>query len=120
MAAYNKALADYQAEQGLSRADYEKNYQGTRRDIGLAKQDALTDMENDYAARGLLKSSLYNTDVGKLNQQYQNQYNDLDSQRTNFLAQLAQQLGVFNSQQSVQKQNAQQEALRRRAEQYNL
>jgi hypothetical protein len=120
MAAYAKSLADFQAEQGLSRTDYEKNYQGTYRDIGLAKGQALQDMENDYAARGLLKSSLYNTDVGKLNQQYQNQYNDLNSQRTAFLDQLSQQLGSYQSEQKVQQQNALQEALRRRAEKYNL
>lgn len=120
MAAYAKSLADFQAEQGLSRADYDKNYQGTSRDIGLAKGQALQDMENDYASRGLLRSSLYNTDVGKLNQQYQNQYNDLNSQRTNFLQQLAQQLGSYQNEQKVQQQNAMQEALRRRAEKYNL
>jgi hypothetical protein len=120
MAAYAKALADYQAEQGVSRTDYNTNYQNTRRDVGLAKTDALSNLENDYAARGLLKSSLYNTDVGKLNQQYQNQYNDLDKQRVDFLAGLSQQLGSFRNEQSVQQQNAQQEALRRRAEKYNL
>lgn len=120
MAAYAKALSDYQAEQGSSRGDYDTNYQSTRRDVGLAKTDALTGLENDYAARGLLRSSLYNTDVGKLNQQYQNQYNDLDKQRTAFLQGLSQQLGSFKNEQSVQQQNAQNEALRRRAEKYNL
>lgn len=120
MAAYAKALVDYQADQGLQRTDYDTTYGNTKRDIGLAKTDALGDLENDYAARGLLRSSLYNTDVGKLNQEYQNQYTDLDKQRTSFLDQLTQGLTGFKNEQSVQQQNAQAEALRRRAEKYNL
>lgn len=119
-AAYKKALADYQAEQGLSRTDYETGYQNQRRDIGLSKTDALSDLQNDYASRGLLRSSLYNTDVGQLNQQYQNQYTDLDKQRTGFLDQLMQSLTGFKNEQSTQTQNAMAEALRRKAEKYNL
>jgi len=120
MAAYAKALADYQADQTLQRGDYEKTYQQNYRDIGLAKTDALKNLENDYAARGLLRSSLYNTDVGELNQQYQNQYNDLAGQRTSFLDQLGQGLVGFKNEQATQQQQAMQEALRRRAEKYNL
>jgi hypothetical protein len=77
-------------------------------------------MENDYASRGLLRSSLYNTDVGNLNKEYGNQYTDLDKQRTAFLDQLAQGLTGFKNEQATQQQNAAQEALRRRAEKYNL
>lgn len=119
-AAYKKALADYSAEQGLSRTDYDTGYQNTRRDIGLSKADAMEDLQNDYASRGLLRSSLYNTDLGELNQQYQNQYTDLDKQRTGFLDQLMQQLTGFKNEQSTQLQNAMAEALRRKAEKYNL
>ena len=120
LAAYAKALSDFSAEQGLSKADYNTNYANTRRDIGLAKEDASTNLENDYASRGLLRSSLYNTDVGKLNQEYQNQYTDLDKQRTAFLDQLTQQLTGYKNEQATQSQNAMSEALRRRAEKYNL
>jgi hypothetical protein len=120
LAAYAKALADFQADQGLARSDYETGYQQTYRDIGLAKADASEDLENDYAARGLLKSSLYNTALGDLNQQYQNQYNDLGKQRTAFLDQLGQELSKYSNEQAVQKQNALQESVRRRAEKYNL
>lgn len=120
MAAYAKALADFQADQGLARTDYETGYQQNFRDIGLAKGDAAESLENDYASRGLLKSSLYNTALGDLNQQYQNQYTDLSKQRTGFLDQLGQELGKYKNEQSVQQQNAMQEALRRRAEKYNL
>ncbi len=120
LASYAKALADFQAEQGLSRTDYDTGYQNQRRDIGLAKGDALKGLENDYAARGMLRSSLYNTDVGKLTQEYGNQFTDLDKQRTAFLDELTQQLGGYKNEQNTQQQNAMQEALRRRAEQYNL
>lgn len=120
MAAYAKALSDFQADQGLARGDYEQGYQGTYRDIGLAKKTASTDLENDYASRGLLKSSLYNTALGELNSQYQNQYNDLGKQRTSFLDQLGQEFSKYNNEQGTQKQNAMQEALRRRQEKYNI
>lgn len=120
LAAYAKALSDFQAEQGLSRTDYDTNYQNTRRDIGLAQTEAAGDLQNDYAARGLLKSNLYSTALGDLNSQYRNQYTDLDKQRTAFLDSLAQQFTGYKNDQSVQQQNAMNEALRRRAERYNL
>lgn len=120
LAAYAKALADFQADQGLARGDYEQGYQSTYRDIGLAKQTASDDLENDYASRGLLKSSLYNTALGDLNQQYQNQYTDLGKQRTAFLDQLGQEFTKYKNEQGTQQQNAMQEALRRRSEKYNL
>lgn len=120
LAAYAKSLSDFQADQGLATTDYNTGYQGTYRDIGLAKQQASTNLQDDYASRGLLKSSLYNTALGDLNQQYQNQYGDLAKQRTSFLDQLGQELGKYKNEQGVQQQNAMQEAMRRRAEKFNL
>lgn len=120
LASYAKALADFQADQGLARTDYDTGYQSTNRDIGLAKQEASTNLQDDYASRGLLKSSLYNTALGDLNQQYQNQFNDLGKQRTSFFDQLGQEFSKYKNEQSTQSQNALQEALRRRTEKYNL
>lgn len=120
MAAYAKSLADFQADQGLAKTDYDTGYQGTYRDIGLAKQDASENLKNDFASRGMLQSSLYNEGLGDLNNQYQNQYNDLAKQRTGFLDQLTQELTKYRNEQGTQSQNAQAEALRRRQEKYNL
>jgi hypothetical protein len=120
LAAYAKSLADFQADQGLARTDYDTGYQNTFRDIGLAKADASEDLKNDYAARGMLQSSLYNEGLGELNTQYQNQFNDLSKQRTSFLDQLGQELTKYKNEQGSQQSNAMQEALRRRAEKYNL
>lgn len=120
LASFGKALADFRADQGLARTDYETNYQNTYRDIGLARDEALKNLENDYASRGLLQSSLYNTAEGEARQQYLNQFTDLGKQRTSFLDQLAQELGKFQNEQTTQSQNARAEALRRRSEKYNL
>lgn len=120
LAAFGKALSDFRADQGLATTDYNTNYANTRRDIGVARDEALKNLENDYASRGLLQSSLYNTAEGEARQQYLNQFADLDKQRTSFLDQLAQELGKFQNEQSVQSQNARAEALRRRSEKYNL
>lgn len=120
LAAFNKALADYQAEQGLSRQDYQTTFDQNYRDIGVSKTEALDNLEEDFASRGLLKSGLYTADLGELNKQYQNQYTDLQSQRTGFLDQLVQDLTKYKNEQGVQKGNAYAEAVRRRAEKYNL
>lgn len=120
LAAFGKSLADFKADQGIDTADYNTNYNNSYRDIGLAKTDASSHLEDDYASRGLLKSGLYNTALGELNQQYQNQYNDLGTQKTNYLAGLAQELNKYNNGLGVQKGNAYNEAVRRRQEQYNL
>ena len=120
LAAFGKSLSDFQADQGLANTDYTTNYGNTRRDIGLAKTDASTNLEEDYASRGMLKSGLYNQALGELNQQYQNQYVDLDKQKTSFMDQLAQELKKYQGEQGVQKGNAYADAARRRAEKYNL
>lgn len=120
LAAFNKSLSDFNTDQTLARSDYQANYGNTFRDIGLAKGDAAKALQDDYASRGMLKSGLYNQDVGELNQQYQNQYGDLSKQQMNFLAQLGQEGNKYRNEQTVQKQNAQAEAARRRAEKYNL
>jgi hypothetical protein len=120
LAAFGKSLADFQADQGLAQTDYNTNYGNTYRDIGLAKTDAAGNLEEDYASRGLLKSGLYNQALGELNQQYQNQFTDLGSQKTAFMDQLAQELKKYQNEQSTQKGNAYNEAVRRRAERYNL
>jgi hypothetical protein len=119
-AAYQKSLADFMADQGLASADYNSGYQQTFRDIGLAKGDAQQSLKDDYASRGMLQSSLYNEGLGELNTQYQNQFNDLTKQRTSFLDQLAQEQAKYKNEQGTQLTNAQQEALRRRAEKYGL
>lgn len=120
VAAFNKSLADFNTDQTLAKSDYSTNYANTTRDIGLAKTDASTALKDDYASRGMLKSGLYNDALGQMNQQYQNQYGDLSRQQMAFLAQLGQEGNKYRSEQSVQKQNAQAEAARRRAEKYNL
>lgn len=120
LADFGKSLSDFQADQGLASTDYTTNYGNTRRDIGLAKTDASEGLEEDYASRGMLKSGLYNEALGELNQQYQNQYVDLDKQKTSFMDQLAQELKKYQGEQGVQKGNAYADAARRRAEKYNL
>jgi len=120
MLQFAKSLADFKAEQGLASAGNLQNYQGTLRDIGLAKGEALKNLESDYASRGLLHSSLYNTDVGELNQEYGNQYTDANKARLDFLKQLGIDLTKYQGEQTAQQQNARAEALRRRAEKYNL
>lgn len=120
LANFNKSLADFQSEQGLARTDYDTNYQNTYRDIGLARDDALGDLENDFAARGLLHSSMYNTETGDLRNQYQNQYTDLGEQKTSYMDQLVQDLSRFKNEQTVAQQNARAEAIRRRAEKQGI
>lgn len=120
LAGFHKSLADFGTDQGLARTDYNTNYANTNRDINLAKTDAANNLEEDYASRGLLKSGLYNTAVGDLTKQYQNQFNDLNSQKTAFLSQLAQELNKYKNEQGVQQGNAYQEAVRRRAEKYKI
>lgn len=120
IAAFNKSLADFNTDQTLAKSDYSSNYNNTSRDIGLAKTDASTSLKDDFASRGMLKSGLYNDALGQLNTQYQNQYGDLSRQQLAFLSQLGQEGNKYRNEQTVQKQNAQAEAARRRAEKYNL
>lgn len=118
--ALQKAKADYMAQQGQSRTQYMTGYAGDLDTLKKNRVSSLSDLENDYAGRGLLQSGLYADSMSDMNQDFDKRTGSLEQAKAAFLAQLASDLTNFNSEQGLTLTKAQQEAAARRAAQYGI
>lgn len=118
--ALEKAKADYLAQQGQSRTQYMTGYAGDLDTLKKNRVQSLGDLENDYAGRGLLQSGLYADSMSDMNQDFDKRTGSLESAKAAFLAQLAQDLTNFTSEQGLTLTKAQQEAAARRAASYGI
>ena len=119
-AGFNKAAADFAAEQGLNRSDYMSRYGQTKRDWGINRREAFENLQDDYASRGIVRSGLYNTARGDVDRLTLNQLRDLDTQKTGFMRGLGLESTRFKNEQWLARQQALADASRRRQERYNL
>lgn len=118
--ALDKARADYLAQQGQSKTQYLTNYARDASSLKDNRTQALGDLENDFASRGLLQSGLYADNMANLNKEYDTKSSALDQARAAFLAQLASDFSNFSSEQNLTLTRAQQEAAARRGTQYGV
>lgn len=120
ISALAKALANYRAQMGQNQTNYNTNYTGNVNDLNTAEGRTLTDLDNDYASRGMLVSGLY----GKARSDEQGDFNtrlaDLASQKQQYMQGLANDYSNFQDEQNLSKQKAQQDALARRSAQYGV
>lgn len=111
--------------------NYKVSNKGERRqlreDFGLSQErmgqerlDALEQMKNDFAARGLLNSSEYMDAIGKYDTEYTQKLGDLTRDRDRNLADLLESLGLYKQNNKEERANARAEAVRRRAQQMGL
>lgn len=114
--ALTQFLADVQRRRGVLTSDYGSSTKA------MADQKVLDlrNMEADYGARGLLTSGLYGRAQGDYNNEYNTRFSDLGNKQTQAMDSLNQEQGRFTSQQDLQKQQAKEQAIRRRAEQYGV
>lgn len=118
--AMKKALADYQAEMERNKAQYQTEYDMNVSNLGQSRETALTDLENDYAGRGLLNSGLYADSTSQLMSDYDARQAALESGRSNFLADVLAQFQNFQSEQELARTSAKQDAINRRAQKFGL
>lgn len=87
----------------------------------MSQRDSdLGNIQNDFAARGLLNSGLYTDAVGKYNTDYESQKGDLQTGEQRSLSQLLADLSNYQTENSSGMTAAQQDAIRRRAQQYGI
>lgn len=115
-----KALADYQNQGKLQTDQYNTNYDTNVRQLKLDQKDAETAINDDYASRGLLTSGVFAKAFSDLQNQYAEKQKGLDTDKSNFLANLASATGNFQSDQALQLEKAKQDAINRRAAQYGV
>lgn len=120
VAALHKALADYQAQMGMQKNQYNTNFAANISQLGTDRTQGMANQQNDYTSRGLLHSGLYGKAAGDLTSQFDQRQSDLERARADFLANLGLDYNNFRSQQNLTAQKAKQDAIARRAAKYGL
>ena len=82
---WQKALADYIANQGLASSQYNTNYDGSKfRQLGLDEETGKASLLEDYAARGLGSSGAYLEAADKQRNEFATQRTGLGTAKTQF------------------------------------
>lgn len=115
-----RSLTDYQAQQKVQQARAAGDYGYAKNSMGLQRTNDLSDIQNDYAARGILNSGVYGTRLGDYNTQYNNQVGELTRQYNNQLSDFRTSYNNFLRQQQYEKEAARNAAISRRAAKLGL
>jgi hypothetical protein len=118
--AFAKAWADYQNQAKLQTDQYGIQYDTNTKQLAQDQTEASTNLNDDYASRGLLNSGVFAKAFSDLQNQYADKQKGLDTAKSDFLANLASAQGNFQSDQDLQNQKAKQDAINRRAAQYGV
>jgi hypothetical protein len=109
-------MADATRRQGIMESDY-----GTsKKAMDDQKVIDLNNMEADYGARGVLRSGLYGKAVGDYNTEFGNRSTDLLNKEKQGIGALDQERDRYKTQNTLQSQQAREQAIRRRADQYGV
>ena len=119
MDASSKAYKDYVAQMTGQQNNYNTEYERNLMNTHDAEKLAGTDMENDYAARGLTNSGLFLKAKTDLATDYDKRESSLADGRAEFLANLQAALGNFRSTSRINQTKYRNEAIARRAAQYS-
>lgn len=124
---YQQQLRDFANALSLFTADSTRRKGSLESEYGLSAKAMddqkvldLDNLEDDYGARGILRSGLYGKAVGDYNTEFNTRRTDLTRRKDEALGLLEQEKGRFTSQQQLQQQAAREAAIRRRAEQYGV
>lgn len=117
---YALALNNFLADVTRRRGTLETDYGTSKKAMEDQRVKDLDLLEDDYGARGLLRSGLYATAVGDYEKEFGERTSDLARRQQEALAALTQEEGNFKSQQQLKEQAAKEQAIARRAAQYGL
>lgn len=120
LAQLRAAYAEFVNGQNLERNNYGISYAQQLRDLDKSRTEGFTNLQDDFAGRGLLKSGLYAKAYSDLQDKFNDRSSDLNTARAQYEAGLNQQLAGFKNQQQTTQTSAKQEAIARRAAKYNL
>lgn len=86
-----------------------------QRELRESRTKDLKDIRDDYAARGILRSGLYAKRTADYEKEFGKQLGEMNRKRKSSYQELGQQRATFLREQSIQKEQARLEAIRRRA-----
>ncbi len=117
---FTNALAQFNADVTRRKGILESDYGTSKKAMEDQKVKDLLSLQDDYGARGVLRSGLYGKAVGDYNTEFGTRMTDLGNKQTQALDSLTQEGNRYKSQQDLQQQAAREEAIRRRAAQYGV
>jgi hypothetical protein len=117
---FGKTWADFLAEYGRQRSDISTEAGVAQKGLEDQRTKDLRDILYNYAGRGMLHSGTYATGRGEYETEYGKQLGELTRQKTRGLTNLSAEKTKFQGEQTLAKQEAKEEAIRRRAARYNL
>lgn len=141
ISALAKALSDYRADNQHQQDQYNTDFSKSLDTLGWTPGANATDVNggswnwndqntasgkayqnqlNDFASRGLLQSSLYGQANNDLVRSLTDQLTGLQTAKSNFMTNLAQQLSAYQNQNTASQQQAKADALARYAAQYGV
>lgn len=115
-----KALTDFQADSGRRKGVLDTEFSTSDKALRDQRGMDMESIKDDYGARGLLRSGLFGKAVGDYDTEFNNRIAELSRRQADALALLQQETGQFSSQQELTKQQAREQAIRRRAEQFGV
>lgn len=120
LADFNRAIAEYNATFNRQKSITERDYAESQRALNLQGTQDRDDQQNDFAGRGILHSGVYAKALGDYNTQFNQRMKALTTGKTDKLGDLSTQKSNFLRQTSLEKNNAKQDAIRRRAQQLGI
>lgn len=117
---YALALNNFMADLTRRRGTLETDYGTSKKAMDDQRVKDLDLLEDDYGARGLLRSGLYAGAVGDYEKEFGERSSDLSRRQQEAMGALSQEEGNFKSQQQLKEQAAKEQAIARRAAQYGL
>jgi hypothetical protein len=117
---FTNALAQFNADVTRRKGILDSDYATSQKAMNDQKVKDLLSLQDDYGARGVLRSGLYGKAVGDYNTEFGTRMTDLTNKQTQASDALNQETNRFKSQNDLQQQAAREEAIRRRAAQYGV
>jgi hypothetical protein len=109
-----KNAEQYKANMAVQKGRVGQDYSAMLADMNRQKGRDLPAIENDFAARGIVKSGLYGKRVGEYEQDYQDALGDMARQRDRALQDISIGYNNYLDQWRMQKQQAQKAAIQRK------
>lgn len=120
LADFNRAIAEYNATYNRQKSITNRDYAQSSRALNLQGRQDRSDQQNDFAGRGILHSGVYAKALGDYNTAFNQRMKALTTGRTDKLGDLGMQRTNFLRQTNLEKNNAKQDAIRRRAQQLGI
>lgn len=115
-----RTLRDFLSELNRRRGEAKVSFGQTTEQMERDRTRGLSDLESQFASRGLLQSGIYGQEVGNFQQDFATQMQQLSQANKQLLADILSQETGFKREQQLAMELARQEALARRAARYNI